>query len=150
MSKPQFVFSRDLTHPIKCPHCGVRYEFTRKVEVKRNSGGLTRPDEAIIQSANDELDTLAKGPGGEVVRCPSCRKLGPGMLTTHLLIGLFIVIWIVACLGAAALILWLAAASGALLWMLGLLALAGAGIGAVAFIMWLFGGFITRGHLPRG
>ena len=149
MSNQQFVFARALTHPVKCPHCGVRYEFTRKVEVKRNSGGLTQPDESIVQSANEELDTLSEGTGSEVVRCPACRKLGPGMLTSHLLMGLFIVVWIIACLGGAALILWLASASGALFWMLGLLALAGAGIGAVAFIMWVFGGFITRGRMPQ-
>ena len=150
MPKQQFVLSRDVTHDVDCPHCGIRYAFSRKVEVKRNTGGLTQPDESIVQSANEALDALSKGTGSEVVRCPGCRKLGPGMLTNHLMMGLFLVIWVVACLGGAALILWLAAASGALFWMLGLLALAGAGIGAITFIMWLFGGFITKGRAPRG
>ena len=131
MAKQQFVFSRNLTHDIDCPHCSTRYQFTRTVE-----------------AAHAELDRLSEGMGGEAVRCPSCRKLGPGMLTNHLLMGVFIVVWIVACLGAALLILWLAAASGALFWMLGLLALAGAGIGAVTLLIWLFGGTIIKGQLP--
>lgn len=150
MAKQQFVFSRNLTHDIDCPHCSTRYQFTRTVEVKRDAGGLSQPDDGTVEAAHAELDRLSEGMGGEAVRCPSCRKLGPGMLTNHLLMGVFIVVWIVACLGAALLILWLAAASGALFWMLGLLALAGAGIGAVTLLIWLFGGTIIKGQLPPG
>jgi DNA-directed RNA polymerase subunit RPC12/RpoP len=144
----KFEFSRDLTFHITCPHCGVRYDFDHKIEVKRDADGVTEPTHEMIQSANAELDELEKTHGGAVVKCPSCKKLGPGMMKRHLMNGALFAGWIIVCLIGAQVVMWVAESTGSLFWMLGLLALAGAGIGAFTLLAWMFGAMIEKGRLP--
>ena len=137
-------FSRTVPHHVTCRGCAALYEYDRVLEVECKVA--PGQEDAIAREAENMLDRQQTGPSVAVVRCPLCRKFGPGALVNRLL--MIAVLLGGAAICAAVVVGWLLlfSAAGQFFWMTAL----GAALAVpVLLLLALVALFIPTTHKTR-
>lgn len=80
-----------------CESCGVPYLYDDKVEVKETLSGGRGAEARARRAAESELNRLINA-GAKIVPCPQCKALTRDMRRDHLLIRVYLLVFIVVCL----------------------------------------------------
>jgi hypothetical protein len=111
-------FSRTVPEQVTCRRCAAIYVYDRVFEVAREVA--PGQEDAVAREAENMLDRQQTEPLVAVVRCPTCRKFGPGALRNRLLMTGVTLGGAAICAAVAVGLTLLAGATGQFFWVLAL------------------------------